>query len=47
MSDFFIENIFLLVAQILHHRTYVGKDWFNTKTVGVRNAKKSRNTPGI
>ena len=37
----------LFVAQILHHRTYSGKGWFNTKTVGVRNAKKSRNTPGF
>ena len=33
--------------QHLHHRTYKGKDWFKTKIVGVRNAKKSRNTPGL
>ena len=33
--------------QHLHHRTYKGKDLFKTKIVGVRNAKKSRNTPGL
>ena len=33
--------------QNLHHRTNSGKDSSNTKIVGVRNAKKSRNTPGL
>ena len=37
----------ILLKQNLHHRTNSGKDSSNTKIVGVRNAKKSRNTPGL
>ena len=37
----------ILQKQNLHHRTNSGKDSSNTKIVGVRNAKKSRNTPGL